>query len=50
MMSSGKRIFSSAFDEQGDTPYSDVECPKKRASLWTDMKKERFLHVPASRD
>ena len=37
-------------NEQGDTPYSDVECPTKRASLWADMKKGRFLHVPASRE
>ena len=31
----------------GHSIYSDVECPTKRASLWADMKKGRFLHVPA---
>ena len=55
MMSCGTRTLTFIFiqilfDEQGDTPYSDVECPTKRASLWADMKKGRFLHVPAFRD
>ena len=50
MVNRGKWIFSSVLDEQGGTPYSDVECPTKRASLWADMKKGRFVHVPASRD
>ena len=36
------------YHQQGDTPYSDVECPTKRASLWADMILGRQNHVPAN--